>query len=755
MSYLPGNLAFASSPRTPIGAGDPYDEAESEDYDDFDVDDLNFDDDDEDYDGVSVSGVDCEPDENEINLAHRTSEIMEDYRAYLTEVTGTKFSSYPGISSTTSIHSSEGNDEEVDEDVEGGYTNFADRERNESNGGHLHREWSYNGNFHDVPMGTYSSHGNHGSEVGPHDSSSVWIEEEYGDYVHSGRRYKNYKQAHRSKRFRRGIMGLVVACAIIGVISGVSISSKSNSNSKPSHSEDLEAMMTEALQEEKEREDALPRKDGSVVQLTEKDNSQIPPKSTEDEKANSHGSHIVVTEGISPEEIMRENNDDTETHSEVPETSPASSSTKTKSETDHPRSPTMIELQEKDWMEHYEAVAIKYRPRWYDRSKGWNGHSYIDALTFCAKQDSYIPCPYEAYCPSGPLTTPVGGFKDEGEDGSWAPIIDSPNGWVQVSSTNSCMKYGSVHNQPPAWGLSGQDNDEITRHIMCCQEPAEESLEELYDSLEEVKSALDVHVNTEKEQIVLDELHPIWFGREQGYQGTTHSDAVEFCSNVAGLQLCPIEAYCPNGKGHFEGSPLFLNRAPFDGEQWAPINIFSSDSKSENDWVMIGSLSGDEPGTCLTYDQINNKGPVWGLDGSHSEIKQHVMCCLDTSNFLAETKYMETLKPNWIEWSGSTHKEAVEECASINQKICPYAAYCPHGPGKPVAGYHAGDFNSEGEQWAPVNDNGRGTHWIQIGQKHDNILTTCLASNQLEGESIDGGIASKEKSLKKHLMCCD
>ncbi len=746
MSYLPSNLAFASSPCTPIGAGDPNDGAESEDYDDFDVDDLNFDDDDEDYDEVSVSGVDCEPDENEINLAHRTSEIMEDYRAYLTEVTGTKFSPYPGISSTTSIRSAEGDGMGVDEDVEGGYANYAYQERAENNGGqYLQREWSYNG----------SCHGNDGSDMEPHDSSTVWIEEEYGDHVLGRRRYKNYKQAIRSKRLRRGIMGLVMVCAIIGVIAYVSTSSTSNGSSNPSRSEDLEAMMTESLQEEMQREDALPHKHGSVVQSIEEENFQIPPKSTEDEKANSHGSHIVVTEGISPEEIMGKNNADTKVQSEVPKKSPASSSANEKVEEDYARAPTMIELQEKDWMERYEAVAIKYKPRWYDRSKGWNGHNYIDALTFCAKQDSYIPCPYEAYCPSGPLTTPVGGFKDEGEDGSWAPIIDSPNGWVQVSSTNSCMKYGSIHNQPPAWGLSGQDNDEITRHIMCCQDPAEKTPEEPADSLEEVESAMDVHINTKEEQIVLDELHPIWFGREQGYQGTTHSDAVEFCSNVAGLQLCPIEAYCPNGKGHSEGKPLFLNRAPLDGEQWAPINTFTGDSISENGWVMIGSLSGDEPGTCLTYDQINNKGPVWGLDGSKKEIKQHVMCCLDTSNFLAETKYMEALNPNWIEWSGGTHNEAVNECASNNQKICPYAAYCPHGPGKPVAGYHSGDFNSEGEQWAPVYDNGRGTHWIQIGQKHDNILTTCLASDQLEGESSGGGIASKEKNFKKHLMCCD
>jgi hypothetical protein len=36
-------------------------------------------------------------------------------------------------------------------------------------------------------------------------------------------------------------------------------------------------------------------------------------------------------------------------------------------------------------------------------------------------------------------------------------------------------------------------------------------------------------------------MHPLWFGRKHGYQGTTWNDAVEFCKNVGGMSVCPLE----------------------------------------------------------------------------------------------------------------------------------------------------------------------------------------------------------------------
>lgn len=44
----------------------------------------------------------------------------------------------------------------------------------------------------------------------------------------------------------------------------------------------------------------------------------------------------------------------------------------------------------------YHVIEEKYARRWFDRSEGWDGSTYADAIRFCATKDSYIPCPYEA-----------------------------------------------------------------------------------------------------------------------------------------------------------------------------------------------------------------------------------------------------------------------------------------------------------------------------------------------------------------------
>jgi len=80
---------------------------------------------------------------------------------------------------------------------------------------------------------------------------------------------------------------------------------------------------------------------------------------------------------------------------------------------------------------YYESMATAYEPLWFDRSQGWTGTTYLEGIHFCARQDSRVPCPYQAVCPVGKKegVLPLGDVK---EGVSWAPIIDSPNAWVQV-----------------------------------------------------------------------------------------------------------------------------------------------------------------------------------------------------------------------------------------------------------------------------------------------------------------------------------
>ncbi len=77
---------------------------------------------------------------------------------------------------------------------------------------------------------------------------------------------------------------------------------------------------------------------------------------------------------------------------------------------------------------------------------------------------------------------------------------------------------------------------------------------------------------------------------------------------------------------------------------------------------------------------------------------------------------------------------------------------CPHGPGQSVIGGHATDFNTEGEQWAPIY--GTTNHWVMIGQKYQNRATTCMDSNALEWEEPDFGTSVESGSLQKYIMCC-
>lgn len=131
-----------------------------------------------------------------------------------------------------------------------------------------------------------------------------------------------------------------------------------------------------------------------------------------------------------------------------------------------------------------EETQEKYQARWHDRSKGWKGQTYSEAIRFCADNGSYIPCPYEAYCPmvrfyaisllvffccfnslfifwmQGPGKHIVGGMRSTQ---SWAPMIDVPNGWISVGPENTCMPYNNFNAAPPDWGLTGENNEEITR----------------------------------------------------------------------------------------------------------------------------------------------------------------------------------------------------------------------------------------------------------------------------------------------------
>lgn len=390
-------------------------------------------------------------------------------------------------------------------------------------------------------------------------------------------------------------------------------------------------------------------------------------------------------------------------------------------------------------------IKERFNPSLHSRSDGWDGKTYMDALAFCADETSKLPCPYKVYCPLGNLGDPYSG-QQEGSSGQWAPMIDGPNSWVQIGTRDTCMKYNDLNPHPPMWGLSGEGNEYMTGFIQCCDEEEDHAVVEILPM-----------TLTKPEEVVLDTLRPIWFERKHGYQGTTHEEAELFCQSVGQFNLCPEEAYCPNGPGG--SKQLYLQKESFAGEQWAPVSNY--DGTDTNKWIMVGMQNGDAGTTCKEYGQLyGGKSPPWsGHDGS-PELKKNVLCCLQQEALKKEQDIKRGMNPIWLDdkhgWDGGSWNDAVEYCDGLDgKKLCPYAVYCPHGPAAPVIGGHNADFNLEGEQWAPINDpQGGGNLWVQIGQKHGNSATTCIIHNELEGKFPEWGLSDSEADKKRHIQCC-
>lgn len=175
----------------------------------------------------------------------------------------------------------------------------------------------------------------------------------------------------------------------------------------------------------------------------------------------------------------------------------------------------------------------KYAPKWFDRSI-WKGTSYTDAIEFCARR-GWVLCPYEAYCPLGPGAHLYDGVKSAAD--SWSPLIDVPNGWVQVGSVDTCELYNAVHPHPPVWGFDGKGSEKFTENIMCC----DGGFTTVAESLDMANKPEIYDTPTVKEMDVLYNFHPMWLQRKHGYAGTTHEESMDFCQYVSpNMELCPL-----------------------------------------------------------------------------------------------------------------------------------------------------------------------------------------------------------------------
>lgn len=120
----------------------------------------------------------------------------------------------------------------------------------------------------------------------------------------------------------------------------------------------------------------------------------------------------------------------------------------------------------------------------------------------------------------------------------------------------------------------------------------------------------------------------------------------------------------------------------FKGEQWAPTSNYASvDASIGNSWIMIGTIDGNPTTTCSQYEILNNgKSPPWTADGSKTELKHHVLCCMQPESMKHEQDIKRGMNPIWLDsshgWSGGSYSDAEQFCQQLGgKKLCPYATY--------------------------------------------------------------------------------
>lgn len=300
-------------------------------------------------------------------------------------------------------------------------------------------------------------------------------------------------------------------------------------------------------------------------------------------------------------------------------------------------------------------------------------------------------------------STPVTGAKDgPNEDGMWAPISDDANAWVHVSSFDSCLTYDYMNkvDESPHWGLSGEDNEEITRNVFCCltdpialspntspnptrkptpkpSTPAVESISSDLSAEEEMlyEAAATVY-------------QPLLYNRAStpAWTGTAYLEALQFCASLDSRIPCPFTGICPGGQG----------KSPMGGIKSGYMPIFNH----PNAWVSVGP-----DGTCQTYSEINGSPPRWGLTGEGaSDLTQNIACCIDVEDDKSdatseaengaqtgvikteeEQVVLDTFKPEWFGrdagYQGTTYEGAIDFCSNVAGKsLCPYLGEFPFVP---------------------------------------------------------------------------
>lgn len=126
----------------------------------------------------------------------------------------------------------------------------------------------------------------------------------------------------------------------------------------------------------------------------------------------------------------------------------------------------------------------------------------------------------------------------------------------------------------------------------------------------------------------------------------------------------------------------------------------------------------------------------------------------------SELAVMDVFHPLWYGrrhgYHGGSHADAERFCRNVGWKrLCPEAAYCPNGVAT-QAGHKVLYLDREayeGEQWAPISDDGTGNNWVMVGTVGGFPTSTCATYGSLKELSTWVG-SDKPSVHKQHVLCC-
>ena len=340
----------------------------------------------------------------------------------------------------------------------------------------------------------------------------------------------------------------------------------------------------------------------------------------------------------------------------------------------------------------FYTLSDTYLPMWYDRSMGWKGSTYSEAVIFCNAHDNFVPCPYNVYCPGegGKLI-----FNEvfEKENGlSWAPTKEE-NMWVQVGNGGEqCTRKKSP----------GVHRKDLTRHIMCClAEPLSddeishvpkppnikeehgdgvddpilpppsmagagmdagnayndnEAAEMAEEVIEKSEEGQDINVAASQNPMqgvpqgfeLVDSNSLPHAAGEHDFQADDTIVAMEialhpiwynFADGWSGGSYYDALQYCYEKEQELCPSAAVCPQGPTFPAYSGATTVLDEDLSTQwvpvinhsNHWVLVDTK--DNNGSqCMDYQSLNgNQSPSWGLDGSEPGLKQNVLCCARTT----------------------------------------------------------------------------------------------------------------------------